>query len=382
MKIERSVIHRGYDRQSCWVHCRPGYLPGSPRSAVVTMQKLRLTGMDVFSNLYEMRSDDDGRTWTGPVAHTDTLGRIVIDAALGEEENICDFTPAWHAQTGTLLGTGHTVRYRRDNIYATDTPRDTAYSVYDPKQRTWARWKSLELPGELFFNEGAGCTQRYDLPNGDILLPTYVGIMNTSTTLYDMQCMSTVLRCRFDGQALHYVEHGSEITMKEGAGFSEPSMTCFAGRYYLTLRNDISGHVCVSEDGLHYDSPRPWLFDDGSNLGNYWTQQHWITSADALYLVYTRRGANNDHVFCHRAPLFIAQVDTAKLCIIRETEQVLVPERGARLGNFGIARISDTESWVTVSEWMQTTNPNPHNSTVCERYGSDNSIYFVKVRFD
>jgi hypothetical protein len=148
------------------------------------------------------------------------------------------------------------------------------------------------------------------------------------------------------------------------------------------LRNDISGHVCVSEDGLHYDSPRPWLFDDGSNLGNYWTQQHWITSADALYLVYTRRGANNDHVFCHRAPLFIAQVDTAKLCIIRETEQVLVPERGARLGNFGIARISDTESWVTVSEWMQTTNPNPHDSTVCERYGSDNSIYFVKVRFD
>jgi hypothetical protein len=29
-----------------------------------------------------------------------------------------------------------------------------------------------------------------------------------------------------------------------------------------------------------------------------------------------------------------------------------VPERGAELGNFGCARISENESWVTVSEGM------------------------------
>ncbi len=32
------------------------------------------------------------------------------------------------------------------------------------------------------------------------------------------------------------------------------------------------------------------------------------------------------------------------------TEKVLVPERGATLGNFGAATINKSESWVTVAE--------------------------------
>lgn len=76
-----------------------------------------------------------------------------------------------------------------------------------------------------------------------------------------------------------------------------------------------------------------WTFDDGSELGNYNTQQHWVTHGDSLFLVYTRKGANNDHVFRHRAPLFIAKVDPEKLTVLRATEQILVPERGARLAN-------------------------------------------------
>ena len=101
---------------------------------------------------------------------------------------------------------------------------------------------------------------------------------------------------------------------------------------------------------------------------------------DALYLVYTRRGANNDHVMRHRAPLFIAQVDPERLCVIRDTEQILVPERGARLGNFGVVQISESESWVTVAEWMQTNPPDPWDFTVCEKYGSDNSVFVAKIR--
>jgi hypothetical protein len=50
------------------------------------------------------------------------------------------------------------------------------------------------------------------------------------------------------------------------------------------------------------------------------------------------------------------------------------------LGNFGITKISDRESWITVAEWMQTTAPNPHDPTVCEKYGSDNSVYVAKIR--
>ena len=36
--------------------------------------------------------------------------------------------------------------------------------------------------------------------------------------------------------------------------------------------------------------------------------------------------------------------------MIRETERVLVPERGGEFGNFGAAAIDDRESWVTVAE--------------------------------
>jgi hypothetical protein len=91
---------------------------------------------------------------------------------------------------------------------------------------------------------------------------------------------------------------------------------------------------------------------DSKELGSYNTQQHWLGHAKGLFLVYTRRGANNDHVMRHRAPLFIGQVDPARLHVIRKTERVLVPERGAPLGNFGATTINENESWVTVSEFM------------------------------
>ena len=116
-------------------------------------------------------------------------------------------------------------------------------------------------------------------------------------------------------------------------------------------------------------------------MGNYNTQQHWVTHSQGLFLVYTRKGANNDHVFRHRAPLFIARVDPETLRVIRSTERVLVPERGARLGNFAVTEVSERETWVTVAEWMQTWGPNivipPDN-----KYGADNSVYVARIVWD
>ncbi|NQT11895.1 MAG: exo-alpha-sialidase, partial [Planctomycetes bacterium] len=157
-------------------------------------------------------------------------------------------------------------------------------------------------------------------------------------------------------------------------GLHEPSLARIGDEYFLTIRNDKLGFVTRGGDGLHFEPIRPWKFDDGRELGNYNTQQHWVTHGGALFLVYTRRGANNDHVFRHRAPLFMAQVDTERLCVIRETERVLVPERGARLGNFGVTHISDDETWVTVSEWMQ-----PRG---VERYGSDGSVFVARIQWE
>jgi hypothetical protein len=103
---------------------------------------------------------------------------------------------------------------------------------------------------------------------------------------------------------------------------------------------------------LQFAEPKPWTFDDGAELGSYNTQQHWLTHSEGLFLVYTRRGADNDHIVRHRAPLFMARVDPQKAVVLRASEKIVVPERGAEMGNFGASAINANESWVTVSEGM------------------------------
>ena len=137
----------------------------------------------------------------------------------------------------------------------------------------------------------------------------------------------------------------------------------------MTLRCDHSAFVARGEDGIHFEPPREWKFDDGQWLGNYCTQQHWATIGDGLFLIYTRGGANNDHVFRNRAPLFIAQVDPEHLHVIRSTERVVFPENHAALGNFGVCQVSETETWVTVGE----------SNDTGKRKGEKNYVLLAKI---
>ncbi len=387
--IERIVAHQGFDGETCWVHARAGAIPsqqtGNPSDqplVVMTMQKLLLTGSDVFFELNETRSSDGGLSWTAPSPqnvfkrqtfqspNSDRIpgAPVTVDMLqAGDVTTVCDFVPAWHAASQRLLGIGQTVWYR-DNRVMTPRPRGIAYAVYDAARNTWRPWKTVELPATTRFQDaGSGSAQRVDLPGGDVLIPFY--FKEPSSKRYS----TAVCRCRFDGNTLWYIEHGTEMSVPEKRGLYEPSLTHFHGRYYLTMRNDDCGYVSVSDDGIMFAEPKRWLFDDGEDLGNYNTQQHWVTHKDGLFLVYTRRGAINDHVFRHRAPLFIASVDPETLSVIRSTEQVLIPERGARLGNFGVVDVSPNETWVTAAEWMQ-----PEG---VEKHGSDNSIHVVKLKW-
>jgi len=375
--IERTVASIGFDKTFCWVHARAGAIPAKAIGAknplvVMTLQKLRLSGSDVFYALNNMHTSDLGNTWSS-VERQDVFARQKVSDRV--EMTVCDFWPRWHKQTGKLLGTGHTVVYQ-DNKVKHVRPRATPYSIYDPKEHKWSAWKTLEIPDRPEFkNAGAGCVQRFDLPNGDILLPFY--FKEPSQKQYSV----TVALCRFDGETLSYVKHGNEMTIPVQRGFVEPSVTGFGGRFYLTLRNDVHGHVCVSDDGLNYSKPKKWTFDDGTEIGNYNTQQHWVVHEKSLFLCYNRKGAGNDHVFRHRAPLFIAQVDPEKLHIIRSTEQILIPEFGARLGNFGVTEVSSDEAWVTVTEWMQTKAPHWNDSTIPMSYGSNNRVWVAKLKW-
>ena len=370
-ELERVVAMSGFDKKTCWVHARAGAVPAnvaanaSGRPAIVmTMQKALLVASDVFYPLHQTVSNDLGQSWSKPIEQSEFERRKM---SAETDMTVCDFTPAWHAKSKTLLGTGHTVWYRNNRLMHV-RPRSTAYAVYDPATAKWLPWKRVVMPDHVRFkNSGAGSVQRLDLANGDVLLPTYY------KDPQKYQYSTTVMHCSFDGKGLKYIRHGSELTIPVKRGLYEPSVTWFNGRFFLTMRNDVHGYVSVSDDGMNYSDPIQWKFDDGSDLGNYNTQQHWVAHHNALYLVYTRRGANNDRVFRHRAPLFIARVDPERLCVIRSTEQILVPDRGARLGNFAITRVSEDETWITVAEWMQPIG--------VEKHGSDNSVFVAKLKW-
>ncbi|MCC9640996.1 exo-alpha-sialidase [Rhodopirellula sp. JC740] len=381
--ISLNVAHEGFDGKQCWVHARVGVVPSEDvePAAVMTTQKLLLSGSDVFYRLHQSRKKPAELGWSD-LKPIDFFSRQTVrDAKMprgglrnaellreGDETTVCDFVPQWHAASQRLLGIGQTVWYR-DNRVMRVRPRGIAYSVMDRRHENWSDWRVVDLPDDpIFDNAGAGSAQRLDLPGGDVLLPIYC------KKPQDKEFSSIVVRCRFDGETLHYVEHGNALTIPVDRGLYEPSLTHFGGKYFLTLRNDQHGYVATSDDGLEFNRPIKWTFDDGSELGNYNTQQHWVTHSDGLFLVYTRRAANNDHVFRHRAPLFIARVDPERLCLIRKFERVLVPEHGARLGNFGVTRVSPNETWVTVAEWMQ-----PEG---VEKHGSNNRIFVAKLRWN
>ncbi len=372
-QIDRHVPTRRFDGKTSWCHARAGIVPGAGHAGmprvVMTLNKLRLKGMDVFESMFSLYSNDLGNTWTEPLPCQNLRVRYETINRQKRPVAVSDFSPQWHKGSQTLLGTGHTVVYTPEWKVVRPRPRHISYATYDPEENQWSLWNKLQMPDpEKFRDAGAGCTQRYDLKDGTILLPISFVPPNSNMKV-------TVCRTVFDGNTLKYLQHGDEISIDdETRGIGEPSLTRFEDMFYMTIRHNERAYVTRSRDGLHFEDIRPWRFDDGSELGSYNTQQHWVTHSHGLFLVYTRRGADNDHVFRHRAPLFMAQVDPQRLCVLRHTERILVPERGARLGNFGVTDVTADETWVTVAEWMK-----PHG---CEKYGSDGSVFVARIQWN
>jgi hypothetical protein len=369
--VETQVAHRELNPGFCWFHPRVAALPGfgkEGRPAVIMTIQKHLAVSDHYSGLCFLRSDDLGKTWTVPTEIPELAWKAVLG---GGRISVADVTPGWHAPTRKLLAIGIKVRYSPAGEQLLDQPRshDCAYATFDPQTNQWSQWKMLEMLQDhpRFFLLAPGCVQWLVERDGKILLPTY--FKGPTGDDYSV----TVLRCDFDGEKLKFLEHGDILAINGGRGFCEPSLALYRGKYYLTLRNDARGYVTTSDDGFKFAPYRPWTFDDGQELGSYNTQAHWLVHSDGLFLSYTRRGANNDHIPRNRAPLFLAQVDPDTLSVLRDTEQVLIPERGVMLGNFGAAAITPEESWVTDAEYLMSDKPHPR--------GGDGSIFVARVRW-
>jgi len=370
-QVRRDVPLQEANPKFCWFHPRAAAVPGAGRdgqpAVVLTLQK-HLEADDHYSGLYFMRTDDLGQSWRGPIE--------VPELAWGQEPGgvtvaVCDVTPGWHAPSGKVLAIGAQIRYDAQGRHLRSKPRSaqTAYAVYDPKTDQWSKWQVLRLPADAIFDYAlSACAQWLVQADGTLLVPLYFAKRD------GLPFSVTVAQCGFDGRELTYRRHGNVLSLEVERGLCEPSLIFFGGRYYLTIRNDVKGYVTTSPDGLRFDPIKPWTFDDGSELGSYNTQQHWLAHGNGLFLCYTRRGAQNDHIPRNRAPLFIAQVDPERLCLLRRTEQVLIPERGLMLGNFGAAAITAGESWVTDAEFVSFRfNQKPSAK------GGDGSVFVARV---
>lgn len=350
-----------------WFHPRVAVVPGDSPLIVLTLQK-HLKQSDYYSGLHAMYSRDLGATWTDPELPPELDWRHETPDII---EAVCDVTPGWHAPTGKIIVIGVKVRYR-DGVQLLDQPQShaAAYAILDPRTMRWSGWRFIEMPEPAgnFFLTTPGCVQWLVEADGTLLVPVYFAERD------GVPFRSTVLRCAFDGETMRYVNHGDELALPIERGVYEPSLTKFRGAYYLTLRNDLKGYVTTSADGRHFAPIRPWTFDDGADLESYNTQQHWVTHSEGLYLAYTRRGANNDHIPRNRAPLFVAQVNPATLQVIRSTEQILIPEKGAMLGNFGVCNVSPDETWVTDSEYV--------TNDEARARGATGATYIARIKWD
>lgn len=354
-EISKHVLWRNADgRAVTWFHPRCCMIPRAQGDPLALMTLQAITGSDYFGPVHWSLSHDLGKGWTDP-AVIPGLGRRPVEGYEGLEEGACDVVPEYHAKTDTVLAMGHNVYYRGEKFSVAD--QLARYPVYSVRKAdgTWSDRKILEWDdprGARSYSNG--CGQRVTLPNGEV-------IMSLCFHAGEGDRKVVGVRCSFDGTTLAVRETGPALSLQVKRGLLEPSVARYEERIFLTMRaEDDRGYLAVSDDGLHYDEKKQWAWEDGEALRMSTTQQHWLTHTDGLYLVYTREDPSNTNVIRWRSPLWVARVDTEKLCLIRETERIVLPLEGdgvnepdevALMGNFHVTNATPEQSWVTVGEW-------------------------------
>jgi hypothetical protein len=333
--------------------------------AFMTLQVI--SGSDHFGPVHWATSTDLGKTWSefkpAPPLGWEKINTISATGGKAFDKNqwdtswnegVCDVTPEYHRKTGSVLALGHNVYYQDKKGFNRDQPaRWPIYAVWQNGE--WGPRKKLvwdDPRGSYIYSNN--CGQRVMLDDGDVLMSFTFGVKDKPRDVCGVLCS-------FDGSDLVIKKTGPALSNAKGRGLLEPSITRFQNRIYLTIRaEDNRGYVAVSDDGLNYAPQQAWAWEDGTPLDMSTTQQHWLTHSDALFLVYTRKDSTNVNVTRWRAPLWVAQVDTKSLRLIRSTERIVLPLVGdgvndakkvAFMGNFGICNASADESWVTDGSW-------------------------------
>ena len=360
LQIKNKIIFRQSPDNEAYSHPKICFIPHSDL-LFMTLQTLR--GSDFYGPMLSCYSTDHGESWSSP-RPIPSLGINPYDDTLFE--GVCDVVPDYHAKTGRLLAIGHNVFYLKEGFLDTlgdfkrnkdkkhqNLQRYAVYSVAD-QQGNWSERKELLFEGfEKSSTFVCGCTQKLILPDGDMIIP----FTFSDWSRQDRQCCTFL--CSFDGEQILFKKRGNILTHPVERGLLEPSLAYFKGKFWITLRaEDGHGYHASSDDGLHWSTLQAWRWQDGEALIMSTTQQHWLELGGRLYLVYTRKTRDNENVMRWRSPLFIAEFDSQKCCLLKESETIVFPLRyidadrqnAALMGNFHPCVISENEALVSVGE--------------------------------
>ncbi len=325
---------------------------------LMTLQTFEGCG-DTYGPVMVSTSGDAGVSWSAP---TGIPALKTVDQGNGIREGVADVRPFFHPKTGSVLAIGCTTFYGKGGHITEDHDFDQdryrKHPVYAIKGADGI-WSERKVLTHGFFEDSpdwrVACPQLVVLPDGDVIVPVYFRA-HSSRTDYSV----CTIRCTYDGRCLKVEDVGTVLNSNRGRGLLEPSIAMLADTFYLTVRaEDDCGYLATSTDGLNWGSIEPWRWDDGTVLTTSTTQQHWLAIADRLFLVYTRKDETNGDVMRWRSPLFMAELDPIHNCLVRATEQTVLPliRREGNpnlLGNFHVSSLtSDTSMVSDASLWIK-----------------------------
>jgi hypothetical protein len=354
--LQEHILIRGDTHFGLWLSGGIAFIPGKvPKDFHFFFVETDRKGGDSMQKHHHFAAKDFPKGDKVLSDWRDSWKEVAYPDALQERKDkegyrfVPSFNWKYHKQSGKVIGFGHLLRHKGQALSNHLEHLAITYSVYDPNTQVFSQWNSfnIEIDGKEVPCVAYG--QRVDLPNGDILIPF--------STIKKLEGWNSIrwcgsARCRFDGEKITVVETGNLVTHPVPRGFVEPSMAEYNGTFYMTLRaQDGHSHVTTSRDGLTWEKPVPWKWDNGEAIAMEQTMTKFISRDDGLYLVYTRITTNNNNVFRNRAPLFVARIDSENRCLVRKTESVVLGNKGFPLGNFWVYPVKPNETWIISQEW-------------------------------
>ena len=191
MEISLNKISTGFKGERCYVHARGVILPNG--FGVITMQKLELSGSDIFYGIEMVKTQDFGKTFTPPTPCAN-LSRVYCPD--GTSYVMCDATPFYHKATGKIILTGHMAWYGADNKRLKEVrPISPLYAVYNEATGTFDRFKKIEIPNQdEYYLSGTGCSQIVECAGGELIIPFYYTPKNTEPARHE-HFSAALMRC-------------------------------------------------------------------------------------------------------------------------------------------------------------------------------------------